>query len=199
MKEAIINNSKHCGIAHKKQSNMGLPEYQAVPKNTILNNHFLTNKSMIKEATKKEIYLQTPNNRANYYCYIMETMKKRQPLFLTIGIEPNYGVPFYQTKIKGITKTVYITKEMYKQIYAYLKNKTISYKIPNVTDVSNNRNQDFILRLLKVDKANNVTRYTTTTKEYKAVYPNGTINYGKLPYTRNELEGKLNSLVSKYK
>jgi hypothetical protein len=214
MKKTIINNSEQCGnfpqkkwgIPHTKQLEMEFPEeYQAVPEKTI----FLTNKNtMKKEVTKtestkkekksmKEIYLQTPYNRANYYSYIMATMKKKEPLSLTMGIEPNFGVPYYQTETNGVTKNIYITKEICKQIYAYLKNGTISYKIPNVDDISYNKDEDFIWRLLKIDRANKVTSFTTSTKEYKAVYPNGTINYGKLPYTRNELKGKLDTLVSK--
>ena len=212
MKGTIINNSEQCGnfpqkkwgIPHIKQLEMEFPEeYQAVPEKTILNNYFSThNKTMKKEEIKKEksmkeIYLQTPYNRANYYSYIMATMKKKEPLSLTMGIEPNFGVPYYQTETNGVTKNIYITKEIYKQIYAYLKNGTISYKIPNVDDISYNKDEDFIWRLLKIDRANKVTSFTTSTKEYKAVYPNGTINYGKLPYTRNELKGKLDTLVSK--
>jgi hypothetical protein len=66
--------------------------------------------------------------------------------------------------------------------------------MPEVYEAYNKMDESFILHHLKTDRKNKVTRYKEEAKEYYAKYPNGTINYGQLPYTTEELINKLEAL-----
>jgi len=137
------------------------------------------------------------SNNYEHYDNLMEyVMNMQQPLELSIGLDlyRNIGLPYYIAKIDNFKKKIFITKEIYFQIYDYLKNGVIPDKMPNVENVYKNQNENFILLHLRVDKNNKVTHYSPETKEYKAKYPHGVINYGQLPYTTDELVAKLNSL-----
>jgi hypothetical protein len=127
-----------------------------------------------------------------HYSELLTLMRNKQPLTLAMGIEE--GLPYYQTELHGKQVKIFLTKEIYQQILNYLKNSIIPDKMPEVFEVYKNINENFILRSFKADNANRVTTYSPQTKEYKAKYPNGIINYGQLPYTTDELKAKLISL-----
>ena len=129
------------------------------------------------------------------YENLLTLMKNKQVLELSIGLKD--GVPYYQTELHGIQKQIYITKEIRLQIYNYLINGVIPAEMPeddDVFNVFNKMDESFILYHLRADKNREATRYNPETKEYKAIYKHGTINYGQLPYTKEELVAKLNSL-----
>ena len=136
------------------------------------------------------------NNEEHYYNLRAYIMKKQQPLDLSIGLDMdrNWGLPYYIAKIHNAPMKIFITKEIYLQIYDYLKNGVVPDEMPNVEKVYKNQNENFILLHLKVDRKNEATRYNAETKEFKAIYKNGIINYGQLPYTTDELVAKLESL-----
>jgi len=119
----------------------------------------------------------------------------RNKPFLSLLIGTHEGLPYYQTELQERKVIVYITKEIYQQIHNYLKNGVIPDKMPADDDIYNVlKNENFILHHLKTDHANKVTTFSETTKEYKAKYNHGIINYGVLPYSKDELKAKLNSL-----
>ena len=144
-----------------------------------------------KIVTNIKLALTTSENWEHYES-LVNLMKDKS--FLTLSLGLNDGLPYYQTKLHGIQRNIYITKEIRRQIYNYLRNGIVPDKMPEVYEVYNNVDETFILHHLKTDKKNNATIYNTETKEYKAKYQRGTINYGKLPYTTEELVTKLNSL-----
>jgi len=120
------------------------------------------------------------------------SMKKGRLVDLSIGI--NLGIPFYSCKIMGYRPKIYITKEIRQRIYDYLINGIVPDELFEIKDVYRNVDENFILRCFKEDRENKATTYNAETKEYKAKYKYGTINYGQLPYTTDELLAKLNSL-----
>jgi hypothetical protein len=127
------------------------------------------------------------------YIHLFSFMQENKP-FLSLSIGIQEGLPYYQTELHKTRIKIFITNEIYKQIHNYLKYGTTPDKFPDVDNVYKNMDENFILRHFKADNANNVTTYSDTTKEYKAKYNHGIINYGQLPYTKEELKAKLNSL-----
>jgi len=145
----------------------------------------------IETVQDKKVALMTSDNWENYN-YLFELMINKQSLSLLIGIKE--GLPYYKFELHEMPITVFITKEIRRQIYNYLKDGVIPDKMPNVSDVYSNMDETFILHHFKKDFENNVATYSETTKEYKAKYNHGIINYGVLPYSPDELKAKLNSL-----
>ena len=120
-------------------------------------------------------------------------MKKKPFLNFLIGIED--GLPYYQTELYGgLQRKIYITKEIRRLIYNYLKNGDIPDKLPEVYDVYKNMDETFLLHHYKKDYENKVTTYSLTSKEHWAMYKYGIIRYIQLPYSTDELKTKINSL-----
>jgi len=146
-----------------------------------------------EELSKEDgiLSLITSENFENYRELVI-FMENKPSLSLLVGI--NRGLPYYQTELHGRQVRIYITKELRRQIYNYLRNSVIPNELPDVDDVYKNMDENFILYSLKIDRKNNAMCYDETTKEHKAEYKNGTINYGQLPYTTEELKAKLDTL-----
>jgi hypothetical protein len=135
--------------------------------------------------------LKTSDNWENYQM-LLYLMANKQALTLSIGLDG--GVPYYRTELQGLKRSIYITKEIRRQVYNYLIKGVIPDQMPEVYEAFNKMDETFILYHLKADRENKATRYKEEAKEYYAKYPNGTINYEQQPYTKDELVAKLNSL-----
>jgi len=134
---------------------------------------------------------------ANAYEGLIDfVMKRGKSIDCSIGVdlENNWGIPYYRCALSGFNPRIFITKEIRQQLYNYLINGIIPNKMPDVKGLYTNVDENFILRCFKEDRENKATTYNAETKEYKAKYPHGVINYGQLPYTTEELVAKLNSL-----
>ena len=138
------------------------------------------------------ILFELTSNNEEYYNSLVELMKNKQSLSLLVGIQE--GIPYYATELHETLKPIFITPEIYKQIHHYLKEGIVTEPIAETSDIYMDKTETFILQHLKIDGANGKTTCSRSTNEYKATYPNGVINYGKLPYTIDELTAKLDSL-----
>lgn len=134
----------------------------------------------------------TANNK-EYFNQIKEIFASGN-VYLNCGIH-KMNIPYYESHdpFTGKTVTLFLNKDIISYILIYLQQGIISDKNPDVLKIDKNINEDYILRLIKKDRQNEATRYNNDTG-YKAVYPYGIINYGKLPYTVEELIKKLDSL-----
>lgn len=114
-------------------------------------------------------------------------------LSITFGYDEY--LPFYDIELpKGGKQRLYLNKEIVKYILGWIKDGEQGFKVSAPLNVHENDSEKYMLSLLKHDRQNGATHFNKTTGEYKAIYPNGTINYGKLPYSPEELITKLNSL-----
>lgn len=106
------------------------------------------------------------------------------------------GVARYNLESQGASaKKIFLNKEIAQAVYEVLKNGKSTTPVKDWYAVDKNANEDYMLRLIKRHQQYGVIRYRKPTEEIVAVYPNGEINYGKLPYSLDELKEKLNKLV----
>ena len=106
----------------------------------------------------------------------------------------NNRCPYYKffSVSESETKSLHLNKEIINYIYNYIENNNLS-NIPTDYAGAQNAGENYILHLLKRDSKNGKLSYDHETG-YKAIYNSITINYGRLPYTPEELDAKLNSL-----
>lgn len=120
-------------------------------------------------------------------------IKTGKTLALSCGIESKMAFYSFITDNEDKRK-LYLNKEIVLYVTNYLVNGEKGTKMPNVYQIDEEVDETYILRLIKFDRQNRATHYTQSTQEYKAIYTHGTINYGKLPYTTEEMIAKLNTL-----
>ena len=96
--------------------------------------------------------------------------------------------------VNNIKRQLYLNPDIVDFVLCYLLNGRKRSTYPNISNIDKNVDEAYILRLFKRDRDRNVGRYNTVSKEYKAVYEYGRINYGTFPYTTAEVDEKLNQL-----
>jgi hypothetical protein len=118
-------------------------------------------------------------------------ISKGENLTLQFGIDN--GLPYYKINVSPERKvTLYLNREIVQYIYSWIKDGVRLPKAPNTWDVQKNANERYMLFLIKRDFNNKVLKGTNTNPN--SFYPNGTINYGELPYSRDELIAKLEAI-----
>lgn len=134
----------------------------------------------------------TASENDDVFYQLDELVSQNKNLTLTFG--NNKGMPFYKVMIsEDKSRTLYLNKDINRYIYSYLREGKRG-NAQELTSVHKNANENYLLRLIKFDRENGAIRYNDKTKEYKAVYQHGTINYGELPYSTEELIAKLTEL-----
>ncbi len=103
-------------------------------------------------------------------------------------------LPCYEFEVNGKKKHLYLNNGIIQHVLKWLMNGDKSPSRMNIMEVDKDVDETYTLYQIKRDRQNNAARYNSTTDEFKAIYSNGTINYGKLPYTKDELAAKLDSL-----
>ncbi len=132
------------------------------------------------------------SDNGDVFYRIDEMVADKKNLSLSFGNKK--GIPYYKVAVSDDeTVTLYINQEIIKYLYAWLRDgKRIG--VPEFTNIHKNATEKYLLYLIRFDRQNGAMRYNEKTREYKAIYPHGTIHYGQLPYTTQELIEKLNSL-----
>ena len=117
----------------------------------------------------------------------------KQKAILNFQIEN--GVVRYNLQSEGDgAKKIFLNKEIAQAVSEILKDGKPTTAINDWYAVDKNADEDYILSLIKKAQQDGAIRHRQSTGEIVAVYPYGEINYGKLPYTLDELKEKLNTL-----
>lgn len=120
-------------------------------------------------------------------------MEKTQ--YLDLICRTASGMAYYEFEdVNNIKHQLYLNPDIVDFVLCYLLNGRKRSTYPNISNIDKNVDEAYILRLFKRDRDRNVGRYNTVSKEYKAVYEYGRINYGTFPYTTAEVDEKLNQL-----
>lgn len=103
--------------------------------------------------------------------------------------------PYYRFFSVSASETMklHLNREIANYIYKYLESNVLEANIPTDFVGATNAKESYLLHLLKRDRQNDKLSYDPETG-YKATYNRISINYGKLPYTLDELAAKLSSL-----
>ncbi|MCD7969076.1 MAG: hypothetical protein LUF87_01820 [Alistipes sp.] len=136
--------------------------------------------------------LVTSDNARNYDIFL-DLVIENKHLDINFGIRD--GMPYYKIALPDDRyATIYLNKEIIHDVLNWIARGVKSRTVNDAFNIHRNANDNYVLHLIKYDRAQGATRYNKATGEYKAVYPHGTINYGKLPYSLEELVAKLDSL-----
>ena len=125
-------------------------------------------------------------------------MKNKSALSLTMGLDER--VPFYAFESYGFTKRMYVNPELENYILQYLLSGIIPSSCPKTFFDKYKVEEDYILIHLKRERNRGVTTYKPVTlenkpySEFKAKYPFGTIHYGFMPFTKEQMVNKLENL-----
>ncbi|MCD7969142.1 MAG: hypothetical protein LUF87_02170 [Alistipes sp.] len=108
----------------------------------------------------------------------------------------NKNCPYYKffSVSASETKNLHLNKDILNYIYNHFENYILDTHIPSNFVGATNAKETYLFHLLKRDSQNSKLTHDPETG-YKATYNRITINYGKLPYTTEELDAKLNSLL----
>ena len=127
------------------------------------------------------------------FSMLLLLMEKTQ--YLDLICRAASGMAYYEFEdVNNIKRQLYLNPDMVDFTICYLQNGRKRSNYPNISNVDKNVDEAYLLRLFKHDRDRNVGRYNTVSKEYKAVYEYGRINYGTFPYTTAEVDEKLNQL-----
>ncbi len=138
------------------------------------------------------IDLKTSDNPEKFQM-VDSLISKGESLSMKFGIDD--GLPYYKIRFSPEREVMlYLNREVVQYLYSWIKDGVRLPQTPNTWDVQKRANEKYMLVLMKRDRAFKALRFNTTTQEYKAIYPKGTIIYGALPYTTDELVTKLNEL-----
>ncbi len=121
---------------------------------------------------------------------LVKIIDSSQPLHLVCGIDS--GMAFYEFETnEGEKRKLYLNEDMWSYIRHYLMFGKKKPDYPNNFNVDKKVDENYIFRMYKYDRACNASRYNPASKEYKAVYTYGVINYGVFPFTPEEMIKKL--------
>jgi len=114
---------------------------------------------------------------------------------LNVKFSIDNGVPQYEVAIPNMNSIIlYLNKEIIKYMLDWMVKGEIG-RNPQSYDPQRSAASGYMYHLIRYDNNNNALHFDAQTRECKAVYPNGTIDYGVLSFnTREELIAKLNSL-----
>lgn len=125
-------------------------------------------------------------------------MKSKAFLNLYLRIDGN--LPYYDFEADGTTRRLYVNPELEEYLLHYLLSGNTSCKTPDPFFEGYKVGENYILIHLKREKNRGVTTYRPLTlenkpySEFKAKYPFGTIHYGSMPLSKEQMINKLENL-----
>lgn len=118
---------------------------------------------------------------------------RKQKAVLRFQIEN--GVARFNLQRDGAgAKKIFLNKEIAQAVTEVLNVGKKTTKVGKWYAVDKDADENYMLHLIRKCQADGAIRYRQSTEEIVAVYPNGEINFGKLPYSLDELKEKLNTL-----
>lgn len=131
------------------------------------------------------------SDNENVFGIFKNEINRQNVLHIKFGIDD--GTCYYQLTYNSKDYRLYLNKLIVNYIYQWLISGEIA-SAPTTSEPDKNMGEQYRLHLLKYDRQNNFNHYDSKTGEYKSIFKKGSINYGKLPYTPQELDAKLKSL-----